>query len=178
MARNSDPYYKRAAMAPGLSEKARWALLAKWRSQGRSCTYCDAVCQAADHVIPLQRGGTNYEGNLTPCCTACNSRKSHATIMEWRMGKKPGRTYSPRPPREPSEPSSPVVKRAYRARPCLVCHMPFAPKAINQVACCGSCSKEYTSRAARNAYRRRRGLPEDWTTPAGQVRDQQRAQAS
>lgn len=163
-----DPYYKRAVKASGLSDHGRWALLATWKRQGRTCTYCDAPCQAVDHVVPLQRGGTNYEGNLTPCCTACNSRKSHATIMEWRMGKKPGRTYSPRPPREPNLARVPVLRLVLDVA-CYICDQVFTPKSKRAVACSPSCSYEHAKRSMRNAYRRQQGLPEDWTTPSGQL---------
>jgi hypothetical protein len=30
------------------------------------------------------RGGTNYEGNLTPACKQCNSSKAARLLVEWR----------------------------------------------------------------------------------------------
>jgi 5-methylcytosine-specific restriction endonuclease McrA len=37
-----------------------------------------------DHIVPLARGGTNYEGNLTPACRPCNSSKGTLLLVEWR----------------------------------------------------------------------------------------------
>ena len=38
-----------------------------------------------DHVIPLARGGTNYEGNLVPCCKSCNSSKQDRLPIEFML---------------------------------------------------------------------------------------------
>lgn len=106
----------RVADAPGLTEYGIRKLTLKWRSQRRRCTYCAALATTADHVLPLVRGGTNYEGNLAPCCKACNSRKAGFTVIEWRTGLRlapmtesldaMGRRRPPRAPRLPkSRPS-------------------------------------------------------------------------
>lgn len=79
---------RREREAPGLTYAQRKRLLAKWRKQGRSCTYCDRPATTVDHVLPLVRGGTHYEGNLAPACKACNSGKSGWTVIEWRTGKR------------------------------------------------------------------------------------------
>lgn len=71
----------------GLPKTRRRALLHKWQRQGRTCTFCPNPCESVDHVIPLARGGTNYEGNLTPACIRCNSSRGARTVMEWRMGR-------------------------------------------------------------------------------------------
>ena len=78
----------RAKSALGLSSSERSNLLARWMRQGKSCAYCDALATTVDHVIPLVRGGTNYEGNLVPACRSCNSRKAARLVIEWRMGRK------------------------------------------------------------------------------------------
>ena len=70
--------------APGLSMVARRKLLKKWCRQGRACAYCDRLATTVDHVVPLVRGGTNFEGNLVPACRACNSGKSFRLLVEWR----------------------------------------------------------------------------------------------
>jgi hypothetical protein len=82
-----DPNWIRAKNAPGLKERPRRALLKQWIAQGRSCFYCDAKPVSVDHVIPLVRGGTNYEGNLVPACRWCNSSKNKLLLAEWRMKK-------------------------------------------------------------------------------------------
>lgn len=75
--------------APGLTRKMRDVLMAKWRKQGRRCTYCGGSCESIDHVIPLARGGTNYEGNLVPCCLSCNGSKCASLLVEWRFRREP-----------------------------------------------------------------------------------------
>lgn len=81
----------REAAAPGLKRPARAKLLRKWQRQGRPCAYCPAPPTTVDHVVPLIRGGTNYEGNLVPACRACNSRKHFSLIVEWRHGARANR---------------------------------------------------------------------------------------
>lgn len=76
----------REAVAPGLSAHYRRLLLKVWLRQHRRCTYCDDIATTMDHVLPLVRGGTNHEGNLTPCCKPCNSSKGGWTVVEWRSG--------------------------------------------------------------------------------------------
>lgn len=80
----ADAYNKRASRAPGLSSSNRLKLLHKWRRQGRSCSYCEAPVTCVDHVLPLIQGGSNWEGNLTPCCHRCNARKGPLFVTEWR----------------------------------------------------------------------------------------------
>lgn len=99
--------------APGLMKTARAKLRAKWIRQQKPCVYCGARADTIDHVMPLVRGGTNYEGNLAPCCRRCNSSKSGKTVVEWRTGRtlprmvtnpgwqpKPDRPKMPRPPKK------------------------------------------------------------------------------
>ena len=86
--------WKRDQRAPGLSTHQRGRLLAKWKRQGRQCSYCPAIADTIDHLLPLVRGGSNYEGNLVPACRRCNSSKASRTVMEWRTNRAPGRTVS------------------------------------------------------------------------------------
>lgn len=48
------------------------------------CQYCggtdDLTC---DHIMPLARGGSNHDDNLTAACRSCNSSKSDKTLEEW-----------------------------------------------------------------------------------------------
>lgn len=79
---------QRQTSAPGLGYRAQRALVAKWVKQGRMCIYwphegCTGKATELEHVLPLVRGGTNYEGNLAPVCKHCNSSKSGLTVIEW-----------------------------------------------------------------------------------------------
>lgn len=67
----------------GLTRLQRRTLLHKWIRQSRTCSYCDQLATTVDHIIPLARGGTNYEGNLAPACVHCNSSRRDKTLTEW-----------------------------------------------------------------------------------------------
>ena len=86
---------QREHAAPGLNSYRRSQLLAKWKHGAKPCTYCPALADTIDHVIPLVRGGTNYEGNLVPACRTCNCSKSARTVMEWRAGRQSPRMAAP-----------------------------------------------------------------------------------
>ena len=62
--------WQREVSAPGLTETQRGHLRAKWRRQGRICSFCPELASTVDHVVPFIRGGTNWEGNLVPACRA------------------------------------------------------------------------------------------------------------
>lgn len=53
---------------------------------GGLCAYCrHSKATTADHVIPLNRGGSNYIGNILPACVSCNSSKQDKLLIEWRV---------------------------------------------------------------------------------------------
>ncbi len=141
---------RRDRAAPGLTLHQRRNLGAKWRKQGRSCTYCDALATQVDHVIPLALGGTNYEGNLTPCCASCNVRKSDSLLIEWKWKVRVKRTH-PEPP--------PQMKRGpdYSRRVCkvyfttCVCGLLLTTRASNQRFCSKACNDRAYNQANRPA---------------------------
>ena len=152
---------EREKAAPGLGYGARRRLLARWRRQGRSCSYCVAPATTMDHAVPLVRGGTNREGNLAPCCKSCNSSKSYLLIVEWRTGKR----LSPM--------AGPLAWRVVVDRPCLVCDLGLTCKSY----CSNVCAREANARLARDWRRAKKGLPADfrptrkWTAAhAGEAR--------
>tara|TARA_B100000427_G_scaffold327476_1_gene338310 strand:+ start:4389 stop:5768 length:1380 start_codon:yes stop_codon:yes gene_type:complete len=65
-----------------------------WRTKGidpKRCTYCDAwhtqwghswKRSQGDHVVPLNKGGTDMMGNMVPCCVSCNASKSDKILYE------------------------------------------------------------------------------------------------
>ncbi len=148
--------------APGLTKSARDKLRAKWQRQGKPCAYCGSRADTIDHVLPLVRGGTNYEGNLVPACRRCNSSKSGKTIVEWRhgvslgkvqeapdwLGRAPAqRTRKPKPEPQP--------------KPCDICGHPT----LKRKRCSERCETEHFRRYMRDRYRSRRGLPVDPSRP-------------
>lgn len=51
------------------------------------CQYCFTLINgtpAADHVIPLNRGGNHIPSNLVASCKPCNSSKRDKLLTEWR----------------------------------------------------------------------------------------------
>jgi hypothetical protein len=143
--------------APGLGYSARKTLRDKWVAQGRRCTYCTRPATTLDHVVPLVRGGTNHEGNITPCCKWCNSSKAGWTVIEWRTGRR-------LPPMTSPLPWTYVLRRQPRTA--------TAPPAGQQLAydicdICGSLTVSKTCSYAchqvrmRNRYRARVGIPLD-----------------
>jgi len=59
--------------APGICTAEQ--LKARIDFYGGCCAYCGAVADTVDHVVPLERGGTNWPANLRPACRSCNSSK-------------------------------------------------------------------------------------------------------
>lgn len=162
---------RRDSLAPGLTATARNRLLRGWIESGVACAYCPNPADTIDHIMPVVRGGTNHEGNLTPCCRACNSSKCDLTVTEWRYGKPRARTVTPRPwmaeewvPEARAPRPTPELTLVLDAE-CRVCGTTFAPVRESHATCGPSCSYEYAKRCARNAYRRKVGKAEDWTTP-------------
>lgn len=150
----------REAAAVGLRPSDRKRLRRKWKRQGRTCAYCPAPATTIDHVIPLIRGGTNYEGNLVPCCLSCNSRKSDRLVIEFRLGLRASQTYTPFRER-PKVQRTVKVKAEKPTSPCLICRQPCVRQ-----TCSKPCAVEWNTRQIREAYRARVGLPPTWDVPS------------
>lgn len=149
---------ERDRQAPGpYGRERRRALLLLWKKQGRRCTYCGGACESVDHITPLALGGTNYEGNLAPCCIECNRKKMDNLLSAWRYGirVRKWRTHvvvTPKPPRPKRQPRpKPVVTM----NACTICSAPTP----NAKRCSDECRAEWNRRINRDAYRRRMGLP-------------------
>jgi hypothetical protein len=162
----------RERVTPGLTVRELRELRDRWT--GSPCAYCSAPSTTIDHVLPISRGGTNYIGNLVPCCKPCNSSKCDLTLTEWRYGKPHAGTLTtrpwmaegwdeqaPRPARRDTRPELSLILDST----CVVCGHTFTPLSARHVTCGSVCSDEYAKRCARNAYRRKVGKAEDWTTP-------------
>ncbi len=52
---------------------------------GRTCVYCGAPAEEADHLMPLARGGLHCTENLVPACQHCNRRKSDKDPFVWLL---------------------------------------------------------------------------------------------
>lgn len=150
----------REKAAPGLNTGQRYKLRDKRIAHGHRCAYCQAPADTIDHVVPLVRGGTNYEGNLVVCCRSCNSSKSGRTVMEWRMGKRaPQMTESPAWPARPVR--RPKVKPPKAEHDCPICGTP-----TTRAKYCGQpCADESFRRYMRDRYRAQHGLPIDPNRP-------------
>ena len=145
----------RERSAPGLTTTERARLMARWKKQRKACVYCGELATTVDHVVPLVRGGTNYEGNLAPCCRSCNGSKSGYLIAEWRTGR-----------RLPRMTKAPEWKRSRKPKPIKAIKGEQA--AFNVCPECGSlcvntyCNSTCGSRyAMRRNYRLKVGVPLD-----------------
>ncbi len=145
--------WKRDQRAPGLSTHQRGRLLAKWKRQGRQCSYCPDIADTIDHLLPLVRGGSNYEGNLVPACRRCNSSKASRTVMEWRTNRAPGRTVSGSVELLPDH-SRVVTLKLVQAKACRWCTRIFTDKWA--VYCSDKCREANAAHAARQRREARR----------------------
>lgn len=132
----------------GLSHRQRAKLLRKWKQQGRRCTYCPAIADTIDHVIPHARGGHHYIGNLTPACRSCNSAKADLLIVEWKHGYSPSWTAVPPTVRQHVPPKTKPV------RLCPVCKV----KPAKRITCSTECSNERHRQRMRDKYRKATAL--------------------
>jgi hypothetical protein len=50
-----------------------------------TCTYCgnDRETLECDHVVPVSRGGSHDDANLTTACRTCNRSKRAQLLSEW-----------------------------------------------------------------------------------------------
>ena len=56
------------------------------------CVYCSSVCRSdkertLDHIIPINKNGSNHYNNLVLCCRSCNASKSDKNVFEWCKSK-------------------------------------------------------------------------------------------
>jgi hypothetical protein len=151
---------RRENNAPGLPKSKRTKLLKTWQTQQRPCAYCPQLADTVDHVMPLVRGGTNYEGNLVPCCRKCNSSKSGKTIIEWRHGVSLGKV------KDSAEwmglpPKAKTPKAVKSPHDCPICQT----ATTRSVYCSRECARESQGRYVRDRYRAARGLALDRNRP-------------
>lgn len=149
--------WERESASPGLGGAQRTRLLRTWKAQGRVCFYCPELATTVDHVIPLVRGGTNYEGNLVPCCRRCNSSKAARTVAEWRHGRQASAMES--------LPDWVIPDRRVRKSKLKLKVWAEQLPAFNLCCGCGGLAgpkAEWCSSAcnARTAYRRKVGIPD------------------
>lgn len=146
--------HQREHAAPGLTTTQRKKLLDQWKRQGKRCTYCGGIADTIDHVVPLVRGGTNHEGNLTPCCRPCNSSKAGYTVSEWRTGRRLGRMK--RAPQWKRKAAKPNPIKAIRGTQLAFNICPECGALCVNKYCDARCASRY---GARTAYRLKVGIP-------------------
>lgn len=73
---------------------------------GERCVYCGALTPdgAADHVLPLSKGGTDGIDNLVWTCQSCNSSKQDKTLREWIKARLDVTSYDVDAPETPAAP--------------------------------------------------------------------------
>jgi 5-methylcytosine-specific restriction endonuclease McrA len=52
-----------------------------------TCTYCGSYGGRlqCDHIVPVAKGGSHHEDNLTTACEPCNRSKGAKLLSEWRQ---------------------------------------------------------------------------------------------
>lgn len=78
-------YHHRMRAAPGKITAAN--IKARFDFYGNKCAYCGGPAEAADHVIAVVRGGSNWPANIRPSCTSCNSSKGDKSLAVWKAEK-------------------------------------------------------------------------------------------
>lgn len=149
-------YRGRHRNAPGLTTHAIDNLLTRWTTQSRTCTYCDAPATTVDHVIPLARGGDNYEGNLVPACRPCNSSKGARLIVEWKAHREAARTQA----EQRGAATKPATKQKPSPKPAQTCTQCGRTRRRTSAYCskCDPETREKQRITMRNRYRTKVGL--------------------
>jgi 5-methylcytosine-specific restriction endonuclease McrA len=81
-ARRTMRYYARKMGAEGTHTAADWKALRAWF--GNHCLCCGATKKLeADHVMPLDSGGSDDISNIQPLCRSCNAAK-HTRTTDYR----------------------------------------------------------------------------------------------
>jgi len=77
-------YKARKRKAEGSHDFGEWELLKK--QYGYTCPACGKsepeIKLTEDHIIPLDKGGSDYIENIQPLCVSCNTRK-HTKIIKF-----------------------------------------------------------------------------------------------
>jgi 5-methylcytosine-specific restriction endonuclease McrA len=85
------------------------------------CAYCLDWATSLDHIVPVDKGGTNDPGNCIPACTRCNSSKGSKDIGVWLKTSRIAKEALSRPfnytPIE-KEPKLKIIKKQPRTKQC------------------------------------------------------------
>jgi hypothetical protein len=102
----------------GLTRTHRARLLHRWRTEGKPCWACGGPAETVDHMIPITRGGTSFEGNLAPACWQCNGSRCNRLVIEWTKRPTPTLAW----------PNGRYELRAGKRRMCAQCGKPTLSK--------------------------------------------------
>lgn len=81
-------YYRKKA-SEGSHTFGEWQLLKK--QYGFTCPCCGKkepeIKLTEDHIVPLDKGGSDYIENIQPLCRSCNTKK-HTKIIKYKNAKR------------------------------------------------------------------------------------------
>lgn len=60
------------------------------RDYGHQCAFCGVHDEplTVDHIVPISRGGGNWQWNVRPLCAPCNGNKGSRLDAEFPAGRK------------------------------------------------------------------------------------------
>lgn len=57
--------------------------------EGDPCSYCGALMEELDHIVPVARGGDGEWDNYTAACGPCNRMKSADSFLSFLLKSRP-----------------------------------------------------------------------------------------
>lgn len=81
--------------ADGKTTLKQWLMIVDYYCSNKKCISCGKLYNneiqrdkiTVDHIVPINKNGTNWPDNLQPICYSCNASKSDNIIIDYRWDK-------------------------------------------------------------------------------------------